>query len=795
MENRNRLIMKRPPEWFQGMWKEAIPLGNGKTGAIVYGGIRKETCILNRYDLWKDVNEGFLPDVHETLELSREAIDQGDFAYANSLLSNSLKDKNYMPELSTPLPLGALIISLGEEACFYDYSRILDMENGQAFISYRLDNCEVQRRCMVSRANDIFVYEIKSTKPINKIAVTLKSHETEEESYYNWKEEHKEKISSYVKDNYLYYEVCDSQKYGAAAKVIIPEGIKYTSDSSIHIEGADKILIVVKTYIGEKNENPLEDIKKELDDMEQDYDELLSEHIILHRKLYKKADLFLTRNNINDYEKSNEKLLEEAYEGTVSPALLEKLWHFGRYLFMSGSCEDGNPFPLYGLWNGEYRPEWAQNVANENIQMMYWHALTGGMVEFLRPVIIYYYDKIPQMQENARKLFGCRGIYLSTYTTPKNSYVNPVVPVITNWIGGAGWIAQHFFSYYVFTKDEKILHEKILPFMLEAAAFYEDYAVYDENGIMKLYPSVSPENSPANFVPKNSFQHLTHPMPAVLNATMDFAIIKELFTNLIWICKDRPEYEELIVKWKKILSSIPEYMINEDGAVKEWMHPDLRDHYCHRHLSHLYPVFPGKEIYKGSSRELFQAFEKAVDLRELGGQSGWSLVHMATIYARFARGEDCLKCLDVLAKGVILNNFFMLSNDYRDMGVTMDVGQFAPIQLDANLGLVNVIQEMLLYEREGYLKLMPACPFRLSEGKVRDFYFSNGNVSFEWNISKKYFHAEVKLKRKCSIQIELPDFAENCEIKYTENIDAQKIKNIIHLGCTGVGKIILDEGK
>jgi alpha-L-fucosidase 2 len=173
-------------------------------------------------------------------------------------------------------------------------------------------------------------------------------------------------------------------------------------------------------------------------------------------------------------------------------------------------------------------------------------------------------------------------------------------------------------------------------------------------------------------------------------------------------------------------------MLNEDGAVKEWMHPDIKDNYHHRHLSHIYPVFPGTEVTAHNAPDLFAAFRKAVSLRKLGSQSGWSLTHMASIYARIGEAEKSLECLDMMAKGVVMDSLLTTHNDWRNMGMTMTWGGDATEQLDANFGAVNAIQEMLFCWQREALSILPALPARLSHGDVRGMVFPDGTLDMTW---------------------------------------------------------------
>lgn len=176
--------------------------------------------------------------------------------------------------------------------------------------------------------------------------------------------------------------------------------------------------------------------------------------------------------------------------------------------------------------------------------------------------------------------------------------------------------------------------------------------------------------------------------------------------------KEHTEYLSIL---EKALADMPPYLINSDGAIKEWAVEELEDYYEHRHVSHIYPLFPGEEVTKETDPVMYAAIEKAVDLRELGAQSGWSLTHMAAIYAALGRSERVMECLDTLLKGCVIPNLFTLHNDYRNMGVALTWKE-PPVQMDANMGFVNAVQMMLFQEIKGCIRLLPALPERLVRG-------------------------------------------------------------------------------
>lgn len=448
---------------------------------------------------------------------------------------------------------------------------------------------------------------------------------------------------------------------------------------------------------------------------------------------------------------------------------MQKLWAYGRYLFISGTSEDSLPFGLYGLWGGDYRLVWGHNMANENIQMIYWHANVGGLSSLAASLFRYYEGLLEDFRENARKLYGCRGIYIPAGSTPGIGVPNQIVPVIMNWTGAAGWLARHYLEHYRYTGDIRFLQEKALPFMMEAIQFYEDFLVEDEDGYYKIYPSVSPENTPQNHMPESG-QPLAHPMPTAINATMDFAILKELLTHLLEageiIGMDAGQLEI----WKDMLVKIPPYQINEEGAIKEWMHPEFADRYNHRHLSHLYPVFPGQELTREEQPELFKAFETAVRKRLIGAQSGWSLAHMAAIYARLGEGDQALECLDILARSCLISSFFTLHNDWRQMGICMDMPS-APVQLDANMGWVNAVQELLLYASPRLIKVLPALPARWTRGRIKGWRYPGGKLSVVWDKACGLFRLELIAERPTDTMLKLPaDFT-----GYTFSSDAASL--------------------
>ncbi|WP_240768004.1 glycosyl hydrolase family 95 catalytic domain-containing protein [Paenibacillus amylolyticus] len=794
--DRHKMLLKYPSSWWQGLWREALPSGNGKLGASVQGGIQTETVLLQHSELWHWGRKDELPDVSHTLSETRKLMDEERYLEASWHLTRTLQAEGYASKLSSRYPLATMTVEMKCNNAFRKYRRELDMDTGEVHVRWQDGSDNYTRSLFVSRADDCVVYEIEthrlkdgaSAQGTGSTEHSLLSgtiglqfpqgdRVREDDEFNVLKSSITIRIDRDDSGDYLCYggQNDDGQDYGAVLRLIqlneIPgashdqqkesETNKDMLSRQLHFQTSGKVLVLVKMFATGRRAQEWTRLKQELASLESDYNTLLDRHISLHQPLFRSAELDL--DDKTDDGRCNEDFLLEAYEGEAPTGFVRKMWAYGRYLFISGTSEhSGLPFGLYGLWGGDYRLIWGHNMANENVQMMYWHTAVGGLSNLNRSLFRYYNGLMDDFRDNARKLYGCRGIYIPAGTTPGIGVPNQIVPVIMNWTGAAGWIARHYYAHYQFTGDKQFLLEEALPFMKEALQFYEDFLVLGEDGKYKIYPSVSPENTPENFMPKHG-QPLAHPMPTAINATMDIAIIKELLQHVIAASRLTGVHATKIPCWEAMLEHMPDYLIEAEGAVKEWLHPAFEDRRDHRHLSHLYPVFPGQEVTREEQPELFQAFETAVDQRRLVAQSGWSLAHMSSIYARLGNGERALESLDILARSCVLSNGYTLHNDWRNMGVCMSMPA-APIQLDANMGWVNAVQEMLLYVSEQWIKLLPALPERWVRGSIHDWCIPGGRMSCTWNRSSGFFRAELVADRRINTKLHIPEWVNGCEM-------------------------------
>ncbi|MFC1760534.1 glycoside hydrolase N-terminal domain-containing protein [Planctomycetota bacterium] len=727
----NQITTQYPSSWNGELWREALPSGNGIISAAVYGFVNHERVMLNHDDLWHEVVTQELPDVSHTLPEIRRLLLENNSNQANGLMEKALKDAGYQPDIGAPLPLGDLLVNIPMDQGFMNYRRTLNMATGEVSVKWTDGNTNYQRKLFVSRTHDLVVMEVScSGEKELDVSVALDLHDrndthvrTPPPTKLPKNLEIKPSANGIIR--YAATNHNDDTDFGAVARVISDKGRLSVSSgrnaSGITITGGKRALVIIKLFIKGKRQQEWAALEKELNQTEANYAALLKPHAAEHGELFSRVTLDVDGSN-EGHQLSTEELLLKAYQGTLPTAMVEKMWALGRYLLISTSKPGSQPCPLQGNWCGLYRGYWTFNMANENLQMNYWQAMSGNITETALPVFDYYDRMKEDFRENARKLYNCRGLMIPCITTPPSGLFKDIQPHILYWAGAGAWLGQIYYDYYLHTGDETFLKERAMPFLAEVALFYEDFFTIDENGTYLSSPSNSPENRPGN--QRNQ---------TTMNATMDFALAKEVLTNLIEGAKVTGEYQEEVKKWKSMLAKIPPYQINEDGAIREWMHPFFDDNYHHRHQSHLYPVFPGFEVTTDSDPKLYQAFLNAIRKRldiGLSSQTGWSLAHMSNVYARLGEGQDALRCLSLLSRYMVMNNFFTTHNDWRGA----DKRNFAPYQIDANFGWTAAVQEMLLFSVPGTISVIPALPQDWTTGKVTRLLARGGvEVSIAWD--------------------------------------------------------------
>jgi alpha-L-fucosidase 2 len=765
--NTRLLKMAQPAGW----WRDAFPLGNGHLGAMPYGRLCEERILINHERLWFDGLMPELPDVSHLLPHCRELIAKGESLAANELYRGALKIQGVKGECAVYHPAADLTFSSVSEERFKNYQRYLDLEAGESMTYWEWQGEPQVRRSFVSRADDcIVIQQLGAGVQSQSWELKIELHElldaiTEDGELFDpaidftctADGEWLVGIGRYTDPNY------DGNEYGIVARVIGSDASNLSTGAdgqSIVLNGAKQIMVVAKVFVYESSAGAVEPMKQAIRSLGSDYAALLQRHVDLHGTLFNSCQVELTGSKA--LSSTNEALLLDAYSGCASLELIQKMTDYGRYLLIGSSDRTSVPSNLQGIWNGDYAPPWdCFFMINENLLMNYWQALPGGMTGEALGVFTFYESYVDDYRENAQKLFGCRGIVIPALTSPETGLPTHAGSWIVHWISGAGWLCQLFYDYYLFTGDEDFLKQRLLPFMREVALFYEDYFTYDADGQVVISPSTSPENWPKESCAIHSPSSI-HPRLTV-NSTMDVAIARELLGNLLSGARQHGLYAESLQCWESMLEALPPYEANEDGAIREWLDHRFSDNYEHRHLSHIYPVFPGFEVTKESHPDLFPAFKTAVDKRGTVGlkdQTGWSLAHIANIRARMGDGASAYDCLETIMQTCVGKNFFTYHNDYRGSGVSMDwfFGRSTPFQIDANMGLTAAIYEMLVQSTPDTIKLLPALPEQLATGRLSGMCTRAGvTVDLQWQLEPFELKVQFCSRDEQTITIQLPE--------------------------------------
>ena len=750
-------------------WQSASPIGNGRLGALVMGSIYNERIVINHEALFNGGINKDIPDISYALKEVRRLMDEKRYFEAENYYTQELLKHGYKNARKGEFfPAFDFRFIYPVKGAFTDYSRELDLSSGISKIVFKENGDLVTREMFASFSDHFLFLNIKKEKPFS-ISFSLDKRDLlDSVNFYGDSCNYIKKFSSEVIDNYIYSSVITEEglEYSGIVKLLETDGhiqeLTSKNHLSIDMQGVDDLLsslhIDNSTYLTividvQKGIVPFETMKEKIDSVNDTFNNLKIRHIKVFKKLFERTIVdFAFGDNC-----SNEELLLNSYNGNVDLRLIEKAADYGRYLLLSSSYGCELPMNLQGVWNGDYSPAWSSAYFNnENIQMCYWQAFKGDLLETLKPVFDLYDSLKDDYRMNAQRLYGCRGILLPLFMDNKSGKKDNLQPHVLYWTGSSAWISAYYYDYYLYSLDEQFLLERAFPFMKESALFYEDFYVTDEHGYLKSYPSDSPENRPdGNYKGAKEIS-------CSVNATMDFALLKELLTNLVSIVETHHLDEPKLKTWKEMLNKIPPYQINSDGAIKEWMHEDFHDNYMHRHLSHIYPLFPGREIDRDNNLELFNAIKTAVYKRlniGLTEQTGWSFAHMANIYARLGDGDASLNTLGLITRFCMNDNLFTFHNDNRNMGATLTFlhAKKKPFQIDANMGITAAIYEMFLCSSNDKIIIFPALPSCLKHGSIKGLRaMRDVKIDVSWDENK----CEVVLysHKPCSINLKVVGF-------------------------------------
>jgi hypothetical protein len=741
-------------------WEEAMISGNGKMGAMVMGLPIQETIILSHEKLFLPWEKPIPPvDTGSHLKEIRQMLAERKYQQAADYVVELSKKEGYGAKRWTDpfIPAFDLNVDMEEAGDVKNYGRSLDFATGIASVAWENAAGHFSRRLFVSRPDDVVVLSVKGPSP-GKLngRFRLATRPTTalpgiDADYWKPEEKFKEGISNVdisAANKWLTYRSRFKrgwpgglQGYEGAAGVYTKGGKLSAEGGALAVQNADEILVLIKI-------SPLLDLSKsEIPTMEKTleglaskgFEGLLAPHAKVHSEIFLRVKLDLGGGA--DHRLPSEQLVAKSRIGNTNRVLLEKEFDYSRYAILSSSGDW--PPALQGHWTGTWGAPWSGDYTQDgNVQAAIASELSGNMPECLQSYIKYMDSMLPEFRENARQLYGARGIHVPSRMSSHglNNHLDRTWPM-TFWTAGAAWSAHFYYDHWLFTGDRKFLAEQALPFMKEAAIFYEDFLFEGSDGKYVFSPSYSPENAP-----KNSR------IQSVVNATMDISLAKELLTNLIAACRELNVEKEGVERWTKMLGKMPDYAINADGTVKEWASPDLEDDYQHRHNSHLVALFDGVPEDIASQPKILAAFKKALDMRM---QHRRSQTYREMAFGLVQLGQAATSLRDSKTAYEIVD---WLANDYWTPALTPthEPKKRVVFNVDICGGLLVVVIKMLLYSQPGTINLLPALPSEWPKGNAKGLP-CRGQVlvkSLTWD--GKIINAVLRSTKKQDIALRVP---------------------------------------
>ena len=606
-------------------WERAFVTGNGRMGAMVYGRPDHETIVANHCRLFLPLgSREIVPDVAKFLPEVRQLIREKGYGPAYNFMLAKAKEQGFPGLIWTdPFHPGfELKIETTSKGAVRDYLRTEDFATGEVAVRWTDDEGTHLRRLFVSRPDNVIVLSLRGPRR-GALHCTLATAPIQHPLIRSDK--------SFLDSHNVY--VKGKGGYDAAVRVSVSGGKVEPEGDKLRVAGAHEVLALMRIEPWKKpEESSLERLQAELRKLPKTYDALFRPHAKAHGEIFNRVTLDLGGGA--DRALPSEVLLDRAAkEGKPSPALLEKMYDAGRYVFI---CASGELAPnLQGIWTGTWSPAWSGDFTQDtNLQAAIGSGLSGNMLECMEGYYKLIESFVPDCQENARKIYGCHGVLTNSRASNTclmlhwgNGWPGQF------WTGGAGWLAHWFYDHYLYTGDREFLAQRTVPLLKQIALFYEDFLFVDETGKYRFSPSFSPETEMGD------------------NSTMDIAVAKEVLTNLIAACEELKIEQESIPKWRAMLAKMPPYRINELGELSEWGLPGHREHYGHRHHSHLYPVFQSHEFTPELTPELWKAAQAAVlkKIKSNGEQSSFGRMQAGLSAAYLRMAEEAYGRLAIMA--------------------------------------------------------------------------------------------------------------------------------------------------